>query len=292
MAVLSRTSQPRNGLVRWWQSGRWAEVLIALILGLLSLAMLYPFAWMILSSFKTGSDILTIPVQLLPRAWSLESFNKVLTATNLPRSYLNSLWLSAVIVTMVLFTSSLGGYVFARLKFPGRDILFIFILSTTMVPFLTLLIPLYIEMQWLGLLNSYMAILVPSIVSSFGIFLCRQFIYTIPRDLYEAAKIDGCGDFAIYWQIIVPLIKPVLSALAIFTFLSSFNSYLWPLVVLNDEKMYTLPLILAQLRSTYGGTNYHLIMPGSSLACIPALVIYVVFQRNFVRGIALSGLKA
>jgi ABC-type glycerol-3-phosphate transport system permease component len=292
MAMLSSTPQPRNRLARWWESGHWVEALIALTLGLVSLVMLYPFLWMVFSSFKTGADILTVPLQLLPRQWTLASFNRVVNTTSLPRSYINSLGLSTAIVATVLLTSSLGGYTFARLEFPGRDILFVFTLSTTMVPFLTLLIPLYIVMQWLGLLNSYMAIWVPSLVSSFGIFLCRQFIYTIPRDLYEAAKIDGSGDFAIYWRIILPLIKPVLSALAIFTFLSSFNSYLWPLVVLNDEKMYTLPLVLAQLRSTFGGTNYHLIMPGSLLACIPTLVIYLLFQRNFVRGIALSGLKA
>src|SRR5262249_10182565 len=196
----------------WRESGRWVETLIALILGIVSLAMLYPFLWMAFSSFKTGSDILAIPIQLLPRVWTLDSFNKVINTTRLPPPYINSLGLSAAIVATVLFTSSLGGYIFARLEFPGRDILFVFILSTTMVPFLTLLIPLYIVMQWLGLLNSYMAIWLPSMVSSFGIFLCRQFIYTIPRDLYDAAKIDGSGDFAIYWRIILPLIKPVLSA--------------------------------------------------------------------------------
>jgi ABC-type glycerol-3-phosphate transport system permease component len=291
------TSQQSNrqppALVRFLTGQRLARLIIALVLGLLSLLMIYPFAWLVFSSFKTAQDIVTLPVQLLPRGpWSFDAFERVLTDRTLPRAYINSLGLSAVIVVLVLFTSSLGGYVFARLHFPGRDLLFLFILSTTMVPFITLLIPLYLVMQRLNLLNSYMAIVLPSAVSSFGIFLCRQFIYTIPRDLYDSAKIDGCGDFAIYRRIIVPLIRPVLATLAIFSFLNTFNAYLWPLVVLNDEDKFTLPLVLTKLLSTYGVTNYDLIMPASLLATIPPVVVYLVFQRNFVQGIALSGLKA
>lgn len=268
------------------------DVVIVLVLGTLAVLMTYPFLWLFFSSFKTAKDIVTLPVQLLPREWTLESFRRVLAAPDLPRAYLNSLGLSFVIVILVLATSSLGGYVFARLRFPGRDVMFLLILSTTMVPFITLLIPLYLVMQRLGLLNSYMAIIIPSAVTSFGIFLCRQFISVIPRDLYEAAKMDGCGDFAIYLRIILPLIKPVLAALAIFTFLGAFNAYLWPLVVLNDRNLFTLPIALTKLLSTYGVTNYDLIMPASLLACLPAIVVFLVFQRNFVQGIALSGIKA
>jgi multiple sugar transport system permease protein len=160
-----------------------------------------------------------------------------------------------------------------------------------MVPFVTLLIPLYLVMLDLGLLNSYTALWLPAGVSSFGIFLCRQFIVGIPQDLYDAAKLDGASDFAIYHQIILPLIRPVLSALAIFSFLGSFNSYLWPLVALNDEQLYTLPLILVQISTTMGGTNYQAVMAGSLIASIPTILIYLIFQRNFVRGIALSGIK-
>lgn len=264
---------------------------IIVILSALALLMVYPFVWLVFSSFKTAKDIVTLPVQLFPREWTLLSFQRVLATPDLLRAYVNSLGLSFVIVALVLVTSSLGGYVFARLRFPGREIIFLIILSTTMVPFITLLIPLYLMMQWFGLINSYLAIIIPSAISSFGIFLCRQFISVIPRDLYEAAKIDGCGDFAIYLSIILPLTKPVLSALAIFTFLSAFNAYLWPLVVLNEDRLFTLPIALTKLLSTYGVTNYDLIMPASLLACLPAVVVFLVFQRNFVQGIALSGLK-
>jgi multiple sugar transport system permease protein len=279
-------------LSRLWHSYLWVDLVIFIGLGLLCLLMIYPFLWLIFSSFKTAKDIVTLPVQLLPRAaWTLEPFQRVLTASEVPRAYLNSLLLSVAAVFIILVTSSLGGYVFARLHFPGRDLIFLFILSTTMVPFITLLIPLYLVMQRLGLLNTYMAVLLPSLVSSFGIFLCRQFIYVIPRDLYEAAKIDGCGDLAIFVRIIVPLIKPVLSTLAIFAFLGTFNSYLWPLVVLTDSSKFTLPIALTKLLSTYGVTNYDLIMPASLLASVPPIVVYLTFQRNFVRGIALSSLK-
>ena len=281
----------RGRLARWWVSGRWAQTVIALVLGVFAVATVYPFLWLVFSSFKTNSDILALPVKLLPRVWTLSAFDLVWSQSGLPRSYLNSLLVSTAIVATTLFTSSLGGYVFARLRFPGRQLLFYFILSTTMVPFVTLLIPLYLVMRELGLLDTYAALWLPAGVSSFGIFLCRQFILGIPAELYEAAKLDGAGDFAIYHQIILPLIRPALSALAIFSFLGAFNSYLWPLVVLNDERLYTLPLILVQISTTMGGTNYQGVMAGSLLASIPTLVVYLLFQRNFVRGIALSAVK-
>ena len=281
----------RGPVARWWVSGRWVQTLIAVLLALFAVAMVYPFLWLVFSSFKTSGDIIAIPVHLWPRKWTLSAFDLVWSESNLPRAYVNSIGVSAAIVASTLFTSSLGGYVFARLHFPFRRFIFYFILSTTMVPFVTLLIPLYLVMLDLRLLNSYTALWLPAAVSSFGIFLCRQFIVSIPQDLYDAAKLDGASDFAIYHQIILPLIRPVLSALAIFSFLGSFNSYLWPLVALNDERLYTLPLILVQISTTMGGTNYQGVMAGSLLASIPTILVYLIFQRNFVRGIALSGVK-
>ena len=267
------------------------RTLLVLILGLVSVATLYPFSWLILSSFKTNLDIITPPIRLLPREWTTESFQHVWDSANLPRAMANSLGISFITVAAVLFTSSLGGFVFARLPFPGREILFMFILSTTMIPFMTLLIPLYLVMREIHVLDSYAAVLLPSVVSSFGIFLCRQFIYGIPPDLFDAAKLDGASDFRCYATIALPLMKPVLSALSIFTFLGAFNTYLWPLVVLNDQKLYTLPLVLAGLSNESGTINYQAVMAGSVLACIPTLIVYLVFQKNFVKGVALSGVK-
>jgi len=289
--MFSNAITQRSWLQRIGKSGGWVTLVIWLLLTVFAVAMVYPFLWLVFGSFKTSSDILAQPIQLLPREWTLSGFRLIWNQSGLPRAYVNSMVVSGLIVFSTLLTSSLGGYVFARLQFPGRQLLFYFILSTTMVPFVTLLIPLYIVMLDLGLLNTYAALWIPAGVSSFGIFLCRQFIIGIPQELYEAAKVDGASDFRIYMEIILPLIRPVLSALAIFSFLGSFNSYLWPLVVLNDENLYTLPLILVQVSTTMGVTNYQGVMAGSLLASIPTLLVYVIFQRNFVKGIALSGIK-
>lgn len=274
-----------------WANGEWVKTLIVILLSLFALAMIFPLLWMVFGAFKTNVDIVTQPIQLLPREWTTEGISTVWHTSGLPRAYVNSLFICALVVTSTLITSSLGGYVFARLHFPGRDIIFYFILATTMIPFVTLLIPLYLVMLDLHLLNTYAGIWLPAGVSSFGIFLCRQFILGIPNDLYDAAKVDGASDFRIYWQIILPLIRPALSALAIFSFLGAFNMYLWPLVALNDQSLYTLPLYLVQLGTSMGVTNYQIIMAGSLLASIPTVVIYLLFQKNFVKGIALSGIK-
>lgn len=287
--ISGHSQENRAGML----SNSWTPRLLFLVLGLFSFAMFYPFIWLIFSSFKTGADIVRIPVTLLPEQWTLSAYQMVLdpTRANLPIAYVNSILVTTGTVISVLITSSMGGFVFARLDFPGRDYLFYFVLATTMVPFLTLLIPLYLVMRELHLLNTLWGVWVPGIFSSFGIFLCRQFVYGVPRELYDAAKIDGSGDFAIYRNIILPLTKPVLSALAIFTFLGSFNAYLWPLVVLNDENKLTLPLIIARMANRFGGTDYQAVMAGSVLVSIPPLLVFLFFQRNFVRGIALTGLK-
>lgn len=288
----NRATHPaRNRATRLWANGAWVKTVIVLLLSLFALGMLYPFMWLVFGSFKTNTDIVTQPIQLLPREWTTQGFDMVWGTSGLPRAYFNSIFVSSLIVFSTLFTSSLGGYVFARLHFPFKQLVFYFILSTTMVPFVTLLIPLYLVMLDLGLLNSYAGLWIPGAVSSFGIFLCRQFIQGIPQELYEAARIDGASDLRIYWQIILPLIRPVLSALAIFSFLGAFNSYLWPLVILNDQDLYTLPLILVQISTSMGVSNYQAIMAGSLLASIPTIAVYLIFQKNFVRGIALSGIK-
>lgn len=284
---------PAFSLRRWTRPEGRTEAFILLLLTLFSLAVCYPFAWLIFSSFKTGADIVSIPIKLLPEKWTLTAYEMVLNPdrANLPQAYVNSFLVTIGTVITVLFTSSLGGFVFARLDFPGRKFLFYFVLSTTMVPFLTLLIPLYIVMKNLHLLNSLWGLWVPAIFSSFGIFLARQFIYGIPGELYDAAKIDGAGDFGIYRTIILPLTRPLLSVLAIFTFLSTFNAYLWPLVILNDKDKMTLPLVLSRIADRFGAQDYQAVMAGGVLISLPPLIVFLLFQRNFVRGIALTGLK-
>jgi multiple sugar transport system permease protein len=294
MAQESTLARPASlGWRRWSRPEGRLEAFLILLLLVFSVVMFYPFLWLVFSSFKTGADIVSIPIQLLPQKWTLSAYQMVLNPerANLPRAYLNSFMVTGGAVITVLFTSSLGGFVFARLDFPGRRILFYFILSTTMVPFLTLLVPLYIVMKNLNLLNTLWGLWVPTIFSSFGIFLSRQFIYGIPGELYDAAKIDGCGDFGIYRRIILPLTKPLLSVLAIFIFLGTFNAYLWPLVILNDADKMTLPLVLSRIADRFGAQDYQAVMAGSVLISLPPLLVFLLFQRNFVRGIALTGIK-
>ena len=291
VTTLSRSTSPH--LRRWTTPDGRIEALIILILLAFSIAMFYPFVWLFFSSFKTGDDIVRIPVTLLPARWTLSAYRMLFDPerANIGQAFWNSFVITTGTVITVLFTSSLGGFVFARLDFPGRKFLFYFILSTTMVPFLTLLIPLYIVMKQLHLLNSLWGLWVPSIFSSFGIFLSRQFIYGIPGDLYDAAKMDGSSDFGIYRNIILPLTKPLLSVLAIFVFLGTFNAYLWPLVILNDNDKMTLPLVLSRIADRFGAQDYQAVMAGSMLILLPPLLVFLIFQRNFVRGIALTGIK-
>ncbi|MXZ21175.1 MAG: carbohydrate ABC transporter permease, partial [Caldilineaceae bacterium SB0665_bin_25] len=181
-AETTRLHTPISPFRRWLISGRWTKAVVVLILAFFSFAMFYPFIWLLFSSFKTGADIVSLPVTLLPKKWTLSAYLMVMdpTRANLPIAYVNSIIVTTGTVISVLITSSMGGFIFARLEFPGRDYLFYFVLSTTMVPFLTLLIPLYIVMRELNLLNSLWGVWVPSIFSSFGVFLCRQFVYGIP----------------------------------------------------------------------------------------------------------------
>lgn len=294
MAQVTTLSRPTASHFRRWTTpdGR-IEALIILILLVFSVAMFYPFVWLFFSSFKNGDDIVRIPVTLLPIRWTLSAYGMLFDPerANIGQAFWNSFIITTGTVLTVLFTSSLGGFVFARLDFPGRKVLFYFILSTTMVPFLTLLIPLYIVMKQLHLLNSLWGLWVPSMFSSFGIFLSRQFIYGIPGDLYDAAKMDGSSDFGIYRNIILPLTKPLLSVLAIFVFLGTFNAYLWPLVILNDNDKMTLPLVLSRIADRFGAQDYQAVMAGSMLILLPPLIVFLIFQRNFVRGIALTGIK-
>ena len=158
-----------------------------------------------------------------------------------------------------------------------------------MVPFITLFVPLYVVFARLGLADSYVGLWLPSAISSIGIFLCRQFMYSIPTELYDAAKIDGAGEWTVYWRIVLPLIKPALAVVGIFTFLGAFNNYLWPLVLINNQSLYTLPLVLANNINGLGITNYQLLMAGAVLASVPTVIVFLLFQRYIMRGIALTG---
>jgi multiple sugar transport system permease protein len=205
--------------------------------------------------------------------------------------FLNSFFVATVVTAIRLLTSALAGYVFAKFRFPGNRIIFLMILSVMMIPGPVFLLPTYQIVRYLGMLNSYWALIVPSLYTPFGIFLMRQYMHSIPTDLVDAARIDGCSEYRIFFQIVLPLCGPVIAALGIFEFMWNWDNLLWPLVVLNKRKLYTLPIGLA-LFSNHRGSDYALIMAGSTIAVIPVIIVYLIFQRWFIQGIALTGMKS
>lgn len=206
------------------------------------------------------------------------------------RYFINSVFIATASTLLTLFFCSLGGYAFAKYRFPGKTILFGILLASMMIPFQVLLVPLFGLMYDIGWLNSYNAIIIPFSVGAFGVFLMRQFIVTIPSELLDAARIDGCSEFGIYYRIVLPIIKPALGALTIYTFLSSWNGYLWPLIVLRDDGKYTLPIGLANLVGIYR-QDYGMLMAGTLLSLLPIIILFLAMQREFVQGITLGGVK-
>lgn len=281
------TVEARAAGSRWPGLGRILTLAITVLGALIILA---PLAWAVSGSLRTEADYRQLPIAMLPRQVSFDAYATVLGDGALPRGFLNSIIVATIEVTAVLLTSSLAGYVFARKMFWGKDALFLLVLASTMVPFTMLLIPLYLQFIDIGFTDNYVAIALPTAVSAYGIFLCRQFIRGIPRDLFDAAVIDGAGDLAVYREIVLPLARPVLSALAIFTLIVSFNSLLWPLVIVNDADLFTLPLVLASYARQGEAIVFTEILAAGVVGSIPLIVAFLVLQRNFVKGISLTGL--
>jgi len=284
-------------------------VLTYVVLGVAGFTMMLPILWMISTSLKSpGSPGLFL--QWLPRdeagrlhlywgnyvsAW--EAFTVESAWGGLLRNadcflvfYLNSLFVSVCITAGAVLTSSLAAYSFARLRYPGRDKVFLGYLATLMVPTVVTMVPLYVLVRQFHLYNTYWALILPGMFTAYGTFLLRQFFLTIPADLEDAARIDGAGKLAIYWKIIMPLSKPALATLTIFVFLHSWNDFMWPLVVIDDMAKKTLPIGLASFSDQYG-TEWTLLMAASLIAMVPVLIIFLLGQRYFVRGIVLSGIK-
>ena len=266
-------------------AARWFLYLILLIGGL---GMIFPFVWMVASSLKQAADIYTL--SLIPSSPTLANYQEVFSRTEYARWFLNSIIVAAITTASVAFFDSLAGYTLAKFQFPGSFLIFILILSTLMVPTEMLVIPWYmlsIELNWT---DSYWGIMFPGVISAFGVFLMRQFFTGVPNDLIDAARIDGFNEFQIFWKIALPLVRPAVAALCIFTFLGNWNAYIWPLIVTRSEDMRTLPVGIAFF-SSEAQSSFHLIMAAAALATIPVLVIFIIFQRQIIKGIVLTGLK-
>lgn len=249
-----------------------------------------PFIWMILTSVKDMGEIYVYPPKWFPSVVHFDNYAKVFEAAPFGRYYLNSIIVALLVTLGQLITCSMAAYAFARLKFWGRNVLFFIFLGTMMIPYNVTMIPSFMVLYWLGWVDSYQALIVPGLASAFGVFLLRQFFITIPKELEEAAVIDGAGKFTILRKIIVPLSKPALATLAIFTFMGVFNDFIWALIVINSESMRTVQLGLAIFRDRYL-TQWDLLMAGSVTAVLPILIVFFFAQKYFIKGITLSGLK-
>jgi multiple sugar transport system permease protein len=275
---------------------RLAPIYIALVL--LALVSVVPFLWMLATSFKHGSDVYTKVPSLLPLdrktgefSPTLENYDHVLEVSGLGQAFVNSVWVCLILVPAKLLVDALAAYAFARIPFPGRDKLFVVLLAGMMVPTITLLVPRIHVTQALGMFDSGWGLILPNVASVLDIFLLRQFFMSLPTELEEAARIDGAGRMQIFWRIIIPLSKPVLAVVTITSFIFHWNDLVWPLVVLNDPELYTLPLALQQLASSESGRSYY-IMAGATLAVVPVIVVLLIFQRRIMQGIAFTGLKS
>jgi multiple sugar transport system permease protein len=257
-----------------------------LILG--GITMVVPFIWMIATSFKPASEIYM--GNFFPQAATFDNYREVVLKTLFPRWYLNSFICATLSTLSVVFFDSLAGYTLAKYDFAGKNILFVLILSTLMVPTEMLIIPWYIMSVNLDWADTYWGIIFPGVITAGGIFLMRQFMSGVPNDLIDAARIDGVSEFGLYWRVALPLVKPALAALAIFNFLGNWNAYIWPLIVSSAREMLTLPVGLGFF-SGEAGADWHLIMTANTLSVVPLLAVFVIFQRQIIEGIALTGLK-
>ena len=261
-----------------------------ILVGLGALVMLFPFVWMVATSFTADANLFVTPPQLIPDPVVTDSYRRLLGDFPLGRWMVNSVLVAVTSTTLQVLTSAMAAYAFTRFVFRGRDLLFTLYLATMMVPIQVLLVPLFIEMQLLGLVDSYPALILPLIASPFGVFLLRQSLLTLPRELEEAAFVDGANHWMVFTRIVLPNVKPALATFGVFAFMASWNSFLWPLVIVSSESMMTLPLGLSSLHGRYS-TAWNLVMAGSTLSLLPIVAVYLVAQRYVVQGVAQSGLK-
>lgn len=250
----------------------------------------FPFIWLIISSFKYEKDIISFPPRIFADEYTLDNYIKVWSTIPLLDYIKNTVIFAGGTVITSVFFDSLAGYAFARMNFKGKSILFYFILLTMMIPFQVFMIPLFIQVNLLGLLDTYAGLIIPRMTTAFGIFMMRSFFVTLPTSLEEAARIDGLSEFGIFWKIMLPLSKPTMLSLAIFTLMNSWNDLLYPLILTSSSKMRTLPAGLA----LFTGQNisfYGPVMAGTVISMLPLLIVYIFAQKYFVQGTAMSGMK-
>ncbi|MBN9344867.1 MAG: carbohydrate ABC transporter permease [Devosia sp.] len=260
------------------------------VLGLGAVIMLLPFVWMVSTSLKTGDATFVMPPQLIPSAPTLANYSKIFAAVPMAQFLLNSVFVSVTSTVIMVLTCAMAGYAFARIKFPGREIIFYAYLATLMIPQQVTLVPLFVIMTWLDWGNTYQALILPSSFGAFGTFLLRQFYLRLPREVEEAAFMDGAGYVRIFFTIGLQLARPALATLAVFAFMASWNSFLWPLIITSDQSMMTLPVGLSFLNGRYT-TDWNVLMAGAVIGTLPIIAVYVFAQKYIIQGLATTGLK-
>jgi multiple sugar transport system permease protein len=257
---------------------------------ILALLTAFPLLWMISASLMPAGEALSLPARVLPSRPTLQHYEVLFSRLDLGRTFANSLLLASMITAVSLLANSMAGYAFAKLRFRGRGRLFAILLATLVVPPQVTVLPLFLEIRALGLVNSFGGILVAAIATVFGIFLVRQFAQGIPDELLDAARLDGASELRIYWSVVLPLLRPILVTLGVFTFLSAWNDFMWPLIVLTDESKYTLPVALANLSGEHV-QDTELMMAGAVVTVLPGLLVFLLLQRQYIEGITMGGVK-
>lgn len=285
------TESTNNGTTRGWSAGvviHPGRIIAFTLLAMGAFVMMVPLVYMVATSFKYPNEVYEL--NIIPHEPTLDNYTYIFKNTRFGIWFVNSLITSTLVTVSVLFFDSLVGYTLAKFKFRGREFIFIAILTTLMIPTEMLIVPWYIMAKNFGWLNSYWGIMFPGLITGFGVFLMRQFFSGIPDDYIHAARIDGLNEFQIWWQVAMPLVTPALSALAIFTFLGNWTAFLWPLIATNDRGLYTVPVGLASFSGEFL-SDWELIMTGATLATLPTLIVFIIFQRYIIRGVVLAGLK-
>ncbi len=291
-AVMAATEPPpprRRGGVTVGEATAQPWIYVVLTGGLVLLV--GPFLWMLLGSFRPDRELKEVPPSWLPQDPTFDNYRTLFTELDFPTYFFNSAVVAIAITLGNLVFCSMLGYALAKLSFPGKRLIFTLVLGTLMVPGLVTLVPLFVLVSNLGMVNSFPGLIFPFLAGPFGVFLMRQFIQSLPDELIQAARIDGAAEWRIFLSIILPLCRPALATLGILTFLTSWNNFLWPLVVAQSEEKYTLPVALAIYARGENSSNYGLLMAGSVAIIVPVLAVFLVLQRHFVRGIATTGIK-
>lgn len=257
---------------------------------LTSIVTLLPFVWMISASFMQDGGSAVYPPKFFPHSFDLVQYKSLFERLNILTNFINSLFLTISVTAISLICNSMAGYAFAKYRFKGKNTLFKLLLSSMIIPSQVTMLPLFLMLKYFGAINTYWAIIIPGIAGIFGIFLIRQYVFSIPDSIIEAARIDGATDLQIYYKLILPVIKPVLVTLALITIMGTWNDFLWPLIVLTDNSMYTLPVSLANLMGEHA-KDPELMMAGATLTIIPILIVFLALQKYYVKGITLGSVK-